>query len=391
MSFPLPLVDWSTVGPDLSPGQESAEWPPRSVKPRISRLHLYYNLFEGDFSQVTDDLRLQMNYFKMVPERVAEELLSIAPTTGEAEADEEVQDVLYDSLIDMCRYGGAVLWTDPEGSVQLLDPRFYVPTETGWIYALPIANVPDGVYDTAHIIGQSGDTLYSEVRSYASGYLGGVIEELFSELFEDTLVVAPLNPMRGYGHWGTSMYDAMGPAVIEIARRYTANSAYLDKQRNPNMAVRGNKGDVLGLAPEIDPGELTYEQEQDLINQRLSQTGTDLEDNDVVFLPPEIQSAEPITWDGRIVDSMEQIREMRNMLQAITTVPGLGLNPGEFQVATSGVALRIINRPFFSKSGSMQKRLIRAYRESSGIQLDWPHPYSEEEGDIVEVEDVPQG
>ena len=403
-NFPFYPIAWDKVAADFTPSSEGVEFPGQPVAEWMARIRLYHRLFEGDFSLVLEDARLQQNFFKVIAERIAEELMSVPPTTGDPLADESVGDVAYDAIVDMCRYGSAVLWTPPrfeEGEDDpypvLLDRLHWVPTETGWMYAVPMANTVDGIYDTIEVLAQQGDTLFGGVYHYTDGFPGFIGElvrdyEPFQMTYEDTVAISPLNPLRRDSEQGTSMFDAMGPAVIETARRYSTNSAVLDKFRNPLFAARGHKQDILGLTPgleadgagsppDLSAQPLTYAEEQAKLNEELDSTGTDFEKSDIVFLPPAIQDLEPITWDAYLSESFTQIDEMRRMIRAISTVPGLF--PGEEEAATSGVALRLLNRPFFSKSGAMQKRFIRAYRESSGIELEWDHPYSESDQDDI--------
>ena len=381
-SFPLPSLEWSGVVPDLDDGDTNYRWPPANVRDRIDRMKLYHNLFDGHVGLVTNYTSVSQNFFQAVPMRIAEELTSIEPEAPAPVDPFQLQDVCFDGVVHMFVYGGAILWTPPAdetgpADVELLDPRYWAQTETGWLYVTPMSDPESGRVDRAVVLGQAGDVLFSDVREFSTAALGPIRERLFQVAYEDTVAVAPMNPRRG--EWGTSQFDVMGAAVVELGRVYTTASNVGKKFESPPIALRGNKADLLGTAPPIDGGDegLTYEQEQELINERLEQTGLDFEDSDVVFLPEEIQDAQALTWDAHLDAGFTQAQEMREMIQALTTVPGLFMTE---QIApASGVALRIVNRPFYSRSGSMQKRFIRAYRESSGVELTWPHPYSEDD------------
>lgn len=389
-TFPLPLLDWTSIAADLAEGETSYRWPPQTLDARLQRMAFYYGLFDGALGLATEYTSVSQNFFQAVPVRIAEELLTIEPEAPAPVDPFRLQDVCFDGIVHMFVYGGAILWTPPpteEGpaDVELLDPRYWVPTESGWIYRVPIRNPESGAVDRAAVLMQQGDTLIEEVRDITNSTLGSiVVGSSFTTVWEDTVAIAPMNPMRG--SWGTSQFDIMGPAVVELGRVYTTGSRVGQKFESPPITVRANKGDLLGSAPEIADEGLTYEEEQELINKRLDETGLDFEDSDVVYLGDEIQDAQALTWDAHLDAGFTQAQEMREMIQTLTTVPGLFMTE---QIApASGVALRIVNRPFFNRSGSMQKRFIRAYRESSGVELTWPHPYSEEDEPVVEAPDV---
>ena len=177
--FPLKPANYDTVGLDIPEDAENVMWPPQAVVDRINRIRLYYDLFMGDWSLASPNeyFIVQNNYFQTVPMGIADLLTSEPPVTPDEELNDTVLDVAYEAVIDTIRYGAPLIWTNPEGGIEALDPRFWVPTVNGWVYGVPTTNAENGKVDSIHIVGQTGDTFYEEIREYNGTTSGGTIRQ----------------------------------------------------------------------------------------------------------------------------------------------------------------------------------------------------------------------
>ena len=384
MQFPLKPIDWTSEALDLPEDHTSVDWPPRVVQPRLDRLMLYWELFEGDFDRVTaDQLRVQQNLFYRIPVGVADRLTDEPPDSGDETLNETLLGVAYNGVIDMCRYGAALVWTSPDNEIEVLDPRYWVPTINGWVYGVPKTNPADGIEDRIEIMGQAGDIYYEEVRVYTSGMIGGLLDgsDGFQTTFDDTLQIVPLNPTRG--EWGTSMFDAIGPAVIEIGVRLTDSSEALAQFKAPMMTARGAKKDINDISVAAEDPTLSYAERQEIVNTDLSETG--FGEHNLVYIPSTLQDINAVTWDPHVDEQLMMVEEMKALIEYISRVPGLtGANPEQ---GMSGVALKIVHAPFYVMSKSIQNMLVKAIRDSSGIQVTWPHPFDSQETDTPPDDD----
>lgn len=378
--LPLRPVNWNTV----TSADNIGLWPPQPLSDRLQRLRLYRDLFDGLTGGVSDRaLPVSLNYFQRVPTGIADLLTASVPIAPEEEMQGEIEEACYDGIVDMLRYGAALVWTNPFTSrIEILDPRYWAPTERGWYYLDPKYSIVDGSIDEALVYIQDGDVLTAQNRRFLGGsYIGEIVGEEFSEAAPDTLTMAIRTPrVKG---WGTSIFDVLAPAIIEMSSRATANSTVLDKFVNPELFYSvapenyteidpGAAGDM--DPPDVDPS--TGDMDMERVPQYLIDELERISEGDQNVIPPEVQNVSALTWDPHIGASQDQITLMMTMVEALSSNPGLF--GGMTDTDPSGRALKILKLPFYVTSQSLQSRFITAMDESLELAgmpagIEWEH------------------
>ena len=183
--------------------------------------------------------------------------------------------------------------------------------------------------------------------------------------------------------WGTSIFDVLAPAIIEMSSRATANSTVLDKFVNPELFYSvapenyteidpGAAGDM--DPPDVDPS--TGDMDMERVPQYLIDELERISEGDQTVIPPEVQNVSALTWDPHIGASQDQITLMMTMVEALSSNPGLF--GGMTDTDPSGRALKILKLPFYVTSQSLQSRFITAIDESLELAgmpagIEWEH------------------
>ena len=106
--LPLRPVNWNTV----TSADNIGLWPPQPLSDRLQRLRHYRDLFDGLTGGVSDRaLPVSLNYFQRVPTGIADLLTASVPIAPEEEMQGEIEEACYDGIVDMLRYGAALVWT----------------------------------------------------------------------------------------------------------------------------------------------------------------------------------------------------------------------------------------------------------------------------------------
>ena len=237
--LPLRPVNWNTV----TSADNIAQWPPQPLSDRLRRLRLYRDLFDGIMDSISDKaLPVALNYFQRVPTGIADLLTASTPISPVEELQGDLEEACYDGIVDMLRYGAALTWYNVfTGKLEVIDPRYWAPTERGWYYLEPSYSIVDGSIDEALLYIQDGETLSAQNRRFLGGaHIGEMVGEEFTDSAPDTLRMAVRTPrVKG---WGTSIFDVLTTPILEMSSRASANREVLDKFVNPEL--------FYGVAPE---------------------------------------------------------------------------------------------------------------------------------------------
>ena len=373
-SLPLRPIEWDRLAdPALL-----NEWPPYPTRARIDRLNLYYALYHGVLDRVVDyAVPVGVNVFQAAPMAIADLLTANPPSVSDTETETQVRSVAYRGVVDMYRYGGALVFTDPDGDIQLLDPRYWVPTPTGWMYAEPRYSLRDGTFDSVHFMWQDGDLLTVEERVASYSSVGPRIDASPSVTVQhppDALQEVYRQPDQD--RWGTSLFEVLVAPVAEIYRRMSADSAALDSLSDPMFVWEVAQGDYPMVAPAVSPTEPVASTPAGVSNQiaKISEAG----DPNNRVVPRAVQSGTVLSWDPKLGDSMSVTMQLIELCEGLTHTPGL--LRGVFTSNTSGRMLKLMHLPFYSTSSSTQAYLLGGMNESlaaagSNVSVEWQHVF----------------
>ena len=162
---------------------------------------------------------------------------------------------MYDAVIDMSRYGGAILaWGD--NTLSTFDPMTWYPLVEGHAFVKPYISVDatSAVYDRVNVITIINGAKVSYDYEWKNGRFGKLLDE---ETLEPTEVaVVPRLPRNGT--WGTAKYIELCDPTIEIVRRTSLNRRLLDLYTTPMPVYKQSTMDAenrYGVEPDDDPDE----------------------------------------------------------------------------------------------------------------------------------------
>ena len=378
---------------------EKTAFPPRRFWARDRRLHVLEMLWHGDFSEFDigwrDHADVTVNIFQNYATRVANMLTAVNPSV------DGLTDGLYQAIIDLSRYGGAILCLE-DGELSCMDPLTWYPLDgdAGHVFVTPYISIyaDQPIPDRAEVLIVDADGA-AELRVYgweetgidsAGGYsFGGTTlgNGQFSNLIEsDTDVMKQVSVVRrapNIGHaWGTAKFLEVASPTIEIARRLSRNSRVLDLNGRPVPVFREADVDTV---PEwdYDPDSTTERERRDLIHD-VSKGNIDFLQQEGVRLPDNIQDFkfESPNVEGVRV-SLEQVERMKDEIAAMTGLPSLS---GEWN-SSSGESLKRQLLPFYVETLALQNLLIDGLAEV-GVNIEWPHLFDEMEAASVEQQQM---
>ncbi len=365
------------LGPnDIGP---SKPFPHPRFYRRDARFRELERMWNGDFSDFRDiplfdgKAPVQVNYFAGYSTRIANMMTMSEPTNVAV-------DVAYDSVIDMTRYGGCVLYS-LGGELHVADPLTWYPGNDFDSLVVPYTSNeshddrPDMVTVWDFAGGQVQETIYAYDGGLTptAANIGKVIEETRS-LGDGELLVVPRKPKQGR-LWGYSKYLEMWSIIVEIANRYTRNSRVLDLNGRPIPVI--NYSDVDAEAV-FDDDDHEWNRESGSTIEKIAEGNVDFLKREVVTLPDgarDFDFKQPNVSGVQV--SLEQIEDLRDVLRQITGLPSLS---GEFQ-PPSGEALKREFLPLYAETSSMQNDLVAAYEEL-GFPTEWMHIF-----DMFEMQD----
>lgn len=347
-------------GDDIAPNKN---FPPGRFRARDDRLERYRKLWQGDF---TDELpansqTVTPNLFRRYSTQIANLLLTVPPTGAPEALD--LPMVAYDGLIDMTRYGAAVLYYGAE--LDVADPAGWYPTREGGHYLVrdyisDQADTPRSDRFEAIYVNPDGEET-SRTYEWEHGQIGRQVEEDDTPL-QATVEVVAREPRNGI--WGTSKYLDLYPASIEISRRLSKNSRILDMFAAPIPAFRESQFDAEQrfAIPDDDP--------QDDKRQAIAEGYLGMLMDEVVHLPADILDMfylQPATQG--VTQAIEQITALTEDYRDASGIPNL---QGQ---TLSGEALKRRFVFFYAETSAQQTTLINGINRITGGSATWEHVF----------------
>ena len=344
-----------------------AQCPPQRFAPRDERLRALAGLWRGDLTEFGIKHLVAVNYFHSYSTKLAN-LLLISPPQGSVPLDRSA----YDALIDLTRYGGAVLRWDGE-AVSAMDPMGWYPRRDGGNVFIRAFVSDDSLTATSNrlnvITVEPDSATFSAVYAFSVGKIGKL--ESVEELPASVVEIVPRSPTMGI--WGTAKYIELCDPVVEIARRLSGNRRILDLYAGPKPVFKSadiNAEQRYGVDADIDTASQVQRKIMEGQIGEIEEETLHLPDElvDVSYLQPAVEG---------VAAGLAQIRELRDAIAQLTGLPSLG---GEFQ-APSGEALKRLFLHFYAESAAMQEALRRAFGVLLGGEVRWDHVF-----DVFEVE-----
>ena len=127
----------------------NAGFPPSRFRLRDARLAALYKLWKGDFSDYKIAHEVKINYFHSYSTKLANLLLMTSPEAG----DVLLAQAAYDALVDMTRYGGALIGWDGE-TMRSYDPMSWYPQRDADVFVRPFTSdeAPDANHDAVNVL-----------------------------------------------------------------------------------------------------------------------------------------------------------------------------------------------------------------------------------------------
>ena len=225
----MALLDEVSFDIYLGDGEIGAgvSFPPERFRLRDARLAALNKLWKGDFSDYQIQYEVSVNYFHSYSTKLANLLLMSNPIAG----DVEISQPAYDALVDMTRYGGAVLGWDGE-TLRAYDPISWYPMMDADVFVRPFTSVeaPDANHDAVNVLtAASTATRPPATYDWQSGQIGKLRES--ESVGPIAVALVPRTPTIGI--WGTAKYAELCDPIIEIARRFSRNRRLLDLYSGP--------------------------------------------------------------------------------------------------------------------------------------------------------------
>ena len=362
-------------------------FPPQRFETRDARLQLFADLYRGDLTSLADptvdDVRLAINYFGRLAAVQSEILMMSVP-----EAPLEISAIAGQALVDMSRYGTAVLWAGQSGGlpfVATIEPRDLYPLTDGWLLAgsYTSAAAPDARTDRleAWIIDFDGTTTVREFKwdgSRSGGTLGEEVGTVEQGADFSTIVQAARAPYMAPG-WGTSQYPDLVAPVLEIAKRFSSTSATLDYHSDPLLSVYMASSAVnTRFNPDAPVGQSADEK-----RSRIADNLQQFRRSRIAAVPNADIKMEYVTWDASLGAAFKQVEEARLAIQYVT---GLVQLLERSQGGLSGVALRRLMLPVYAATRAMQNELRKGLEEAVSyalgeqVTVEWEHIFDQLDG-----------
>ena len=341
-------------------GESLDRWPPLGLDARIDYLNELYEAYVGG----------AVKWCKMTCIRLGNILTSTLPAIPNYDAS----GVVFNSIVDMVRYGHALILPNPEhrDGAEVLDPRYWAPLADGsWVYLLPMAGGSGDIISALVYVWFDG-TLYVTRREFNGSVVGPIIEELGQTQTPELLIAQNL-PKRGM--YGTSIVEMGEPWQAQAEARSDGLSDYAKKVENP----------LLARVADSDLGALGVDTDQDLIEEaeEASEILSKLDDMDVKVFPDVVANVKYEGPDPSGLDvldrNMERIRHEFEVATGFTDVRMDRAMDGAF----SGVALKWSHWQTYQLTLSLQNQLEEILEEIYGTSLEWPSPFDQ----IEEVAD----
>ena len=362
---------------ELAPGEE---WPPNRFTDRDARLATLEGLWRGDFGTMVDlgPNAVVVNEFHtystklanilLVSEPVAEGLRVVpglieqvsgemAPGLGDTNG---LIEVCYDAIIDLTRYGGAILLRQGDLLTVVPATAWYPTRDSGtlftsiWLSDDATDSVPNRL-DVLHVADGRATRITYEYRE----------RQLGRRLNSEDLGPAEVEVVRrepNVGIWGTAKYLELYPLVVEQCRRFSKNSRVLDLFTSPAPVFRQADLDARAMF------NVAADDTDDEAQRKILEGQVGLLDEDTIHLPDDlldIDYLQPST-EG-VGHALGQVESIDQRLRSVAGLPDLS---GQ---TFSGEALKREFIHFYAESRAIQMALRAALERLLGVTVTWEH------------------
>jgi len=370
--------------------QSGSPYPPASEKGRIERYKLHEKLFltkhteawQTAFAELSRRYRLStwdvntvFNYHQLLSKKIADFVCAEPPTFETGGQTDELLKILnrqrfaaklYEAIIDVSRYGDAVLKIVGKG-LTIASPMYWFPivapndlkTVTQHVIAYPITPDAQGamteLYVEIHSIGQIEQRTYAYDEKRQE--IGALKETKTNQTgLQDFAVQVLTNVTHSGSIYGLDDYEIINSIVAKIMWRLHRADAILDKHSDPSMS-----GPASALSYDERSG-LWY---VNLGNYFKRETKDD----------PDISY---VTWDGNLGDNWKEIELLLNQLYILTEMGQAFIEGGGGGSAQSGTALklkmvspRVKAARIAGMNAGTVKTIVSLLAQVNGITLDY--------------------
>ena len=346
---------------------ENQTFPPNRFRQRDDRIEELTSLWRGELAGI--DLKTNPvipNLFYSYSTKVAN-LLTMSEPEAEGVDSGMLVNVAYDALVDMTRYGGALLMRlDNELSVP--SPANWYPTrENGdyFVSAFLSDEADSNVLDRLDVIVVPPEGAADRMTyNWDAGVIGSLRG---TEALGDASVRVVQRVPRA-GVWGTPKYLEIFSVAAEIAKRYSMNSAVLDLYTKPVTIFKWSDVDA---AARFAPGVSDVAKKREMIEAGLIEQirGTTMQFDDSLL---DLMIIQPSTQG--IATALSQIDHLMEVFRDMTGIPNL-----QGQTLT-GEALKQLYVNFIAETRSMQNVLRNALADILETEINWPHIFEVQGG-----------
>lgn len=369
---------------------DGGAYPPLAEKERIERYSLNEKLFlskhteawNSDFEEIarrlrrrSSDIETILNYQQLLSKKTADFVCGEPPTI---ETEQDTDDLikllehqrwgvrLYEAIIDVSRYGNAVLKLVGNG-ITAVSPRYWFPvvdpsdlkTITQHVIAYPTNPDSKGkateLYVEIHNIGSIETRIYSyDADKHEIGTLKD--NKNVSTEINDFAVQVLTNITHSGDLFGVDDYSVVNSIVSKIMWRLQCADAILDKHSAPTM---------------YGPQFMTQKDER--TGLYIVQTGNFFEVSDPKAVKPSY-----LTWDGNLESNWKEIDLLINQLYTLSEMGQAFMEGGGGGEASSGTALklrmvspRIKAARLTNLNTATVKQIICLLSEVNGITIDY--------------------
>ena len=357
-----------------------ATWPPNRFKDRDERLKRLEMMWRGDLGPTVDlgENPVVLNRFKTYSTQLANLLLMEDPeaagitvldgvlTPGNSEElpgeSDGLPEVCFDIIIDLTRYGGAILLRLGDTLAVPEPPKWYPIRDGGMVLAQTWVSdeAETSQADRIDLLVARDGAALTMTFAYGHDRLGRMLatEDHGAAEFE----VVRRRPPNGI--WGTPKYLDLYTSVVEIARRLSKNSRVLDLYTAPVPTFRSSDEDArqrFGVdsdaSDDVARREILEGQLKMLMGETMHLTDDLI---DVDYLQPQTVGVE---------HALNQVETMEKALVDAVGLPDLS---GE---TLSGEALKRRFIHFFAESDQLRNDIVKALERLLGVTVTWPHPF----------------
>lgn len=381
----------------------TSQWPPNPVWERIQWLDELRDAYDGE--QLLPEGAAPVptvRWCKWAAVQFGQHLTSSVPKLN----GKDVTSKIMQAVVDMCRYGGALIWPDGD-SFMVLDPRWWIPLDGGgWYYLVPQVSDTSRVVDHCILWKWEAGRLEVTVNPFSgaagsdamSQSIGGSIgldqgvpieaDELGAPMTTEAaeLIVVPALPMRG-SYWGTPLIEAGVPWQEFAQARWAGLQNLSELIETPLRTWRAADQDRRQITGEAyDPGAdgFDFDDAQADAASVLEQAARSRE----FVLPDAVQDVSYVQPTISTAEMFITVEECRREFEAATNTAGLSEQRSTADGARSGIAIKWERAETYNSSLSIQNQLREGIESGFGEgSLEWDHPWEQiEESGLLDAD-----